>query len=125
MSPVVIGVGRNGLDVSVASSYSVSNAVSVRAGLNPTLVTNWLTSAFSISYTRTWTTTATVTVRGTVFDGETGVLITRPWKNRRYGRAFRGCIGSLTQTGIWMADSFEEGSYEGVRWVSGAITMCI
>lgn len=125
MSPVVIGAGRNGIDVSVASSFSVSNSVSVNGGLNLNIVKDRLGSSFGINYSRTWTTQATVTVKGTVFPGEVGVVITRPWKNRRYGRAFRGCVGSMTQTGTWMADSFEEGSYEGVKWVAGAITMCI
>ncbi|CEI67625.1 hypothetical protein FVEN_g5710 [Fusarium venenatum] len=125
MSPVVIGAGRNGIDVTVASSYSISNSVSVSAGLDLTAVKNRLGASFGVDYSRTWTTQATVTVRGTVSQGETGVVITRPWTNRRYGRSFRGCVGSMQQTGTWMADSHEEGSYEGVRWVSGAITMCI
>ncbi|UZP46425.1 hypothetical protein NXS19_014237 [Fusarium pseudograminearum] len=105
MSPVVIGQGRNGIDVTVASSYSVSNGVTVSGGLDITAIKNRLGASFGL--------------------GETGVVITRPWTNRRYGRAFRGCVGSMQQTGTWMADSHEEGSYEGVRWVAGAITMCI
>ncbi|KAF4440785.1 hypothetical protein F53441_12193 [Fusarium austroafricanum] len=125
MSPVVIGAGRNGIDVTVASSYSISNGVSVSAGLDVTAVKDRLGASFGINYSRIWTTQATVTVRGTVQSGETGVVITRPWTNRRYGRQFRGCVGSMQQTGTWMADSHEEGSYEGVRWVAGAITMCI
>ncbi|KAI9148747.1 Aspercryptin biosynthesis cluster-specific transcription regulator atnN [Paramyrothecium foliicola] len=125
MSPVVIGQGRNGIDVSVASSFSVANSVSVSGGLDLKVVKDRLGASLGVNFSRTWTTQATITVKGTVFPGETGVVITRPWKNRRYGRAFRGCPGSLQQTGTWMADSFEEGSYEGVKWVSGAITMCI
>ncbi|KAF5715006.1 hypothetical protein FMUND_7100 [Fusarium mundagurra] len=124
MSPVVIGAG-SGIDVSVASSYSVSNSVSVSAGLDLKAVKDRLGASFGVDYSRTWTTVATVTVRGTVANGETGVVITRPWTNRRYGRVFNGCIGSLQQTGTWMADSHEQGSYEGVSWVAGAITMCI
>jgi hypothetical protein len=125
MSPVVIGAGRNGIDVSVASSFSVANSVSASAGLDIKAIKDRLGASFGVSYSRTWTTQATVTVRGTIFPGETGVVITRPWKNRRYGRTFRGCVGSLVQTGTWMADSYEEGSYDGVKWISGAITVCI
>ncbi|KAF5239833.1 hypothetical protein FAUST_4718 [Fusarium austroamericanum] len=125
MSPVVIGRGRNGIDVTVASSYSISNGVTVSAGLDLTAIKDRLGASFGVNYSRTWTTQASVLVRGTVSEGETGVVITRPWTNRRYGRAFRGCVGSMQQTGTWMADSHEEGSYEGVRWVAGAITMCI
>ncbi|KAH6688432.1 hypothetical protein F5X68DRAFT_275323 [Plectosphaerella plurivora] len=125
MSPVVIGAGRNGIDVSVASSFSVANSVTASAGLDIKAIKDRLGASFGVSYSRTWTTQATITVRGTIFPGETGVVITRPWKNRRYGRTFRGCVGSLQQTGTWMADSYEESAYEGVKWVSGAITVCI
>ncbi|KLP09089.1 uncharacterized protein Y057_3365 [Fusarium fujikuroi] len=123
---ILYGEGRsNGIDVSVASSFSISNGVSVSAGLDLKAVKDRLGASFGINYSRTWTTQATVTVRGTVHAGETGVVITRPWTNRRYGRQFRGCVGSMQQTGTWMADAHEEGSYEGVKWVAGAITMCI
>ncbi|KAF4950779.1 hypothetical protein FGADI_7975 [Fusarium gaditjirri] len=125
MSPVVIGGGRSGIDVSVASAFSISNGVSVSAGLDVTAVKDRLRASFDINYSRTWITQATVTVRGTVHAGETGVVITRPWTNRRYGRQSRGCFGSMQQTGTWMADAHEEGSYEGARWVAEAITMRI
>ena len=125
MSPVVIGAGRNNIDVSVARSWSTSNGVTVSAGLDWKAVKDRLGANFGINYSRTWTTQATVTVRGTVFSGETGVVITRPWTNRRYGRVFQGCVGSMREIGTWMADSHDEGSYEGVGWVAGAITMCI
>ncbi|KAF9770787.1 hypothetical protein IL306_011606 [Fusarium sp. DS 682] len=125
MSPVVIGAGRDGIAVSVASGFSVSNSVSVSAGLDLTAVKDRIGAAFGIDYSRTWTTQATVTVRGTVYPGEVGVVVTKPWTNRRYGREFRGCVGSMRQTGTFMADAHDEGSYEGVHWVSGGISMCI
>jgi hypothetical protein len=31
----------------------------------------------------------------------------------------------MRQIGSWMADSHDEGSYEGIIWVGGAITMRI
>ncbi|KAH0431439.1 hypothetical protein CcaCcLH18_07055 [Colletotrichum camelliae] len=123
MAPVVIGFGK-GIDVSVASSYSVANSISGSAGIDIKAIKDRLGASFGVDYTRTWTTTATTTVRGTIEDGWTGTVITRPWVNRRSGRTFQGCPGSLKQTGTWIADSYEEGSYEGVKWVAGAITVC-
>ena len=125
MSPVVIGAGRNGIDVSVARSWSTSNGVTVSAGLDWKAVKDRLGANFGINYSRSWTAQATVTVRGTVYSGGTGVVITRPWTNRRYGRASQGCVGTMLQVDTSMADSQDEGSYEGVSWVAGAITMCI
>ncbi|GKT42605.1 uncharacterized protein ColSpa_02786 [Colletotrichum spaethianum] len=125
MSPVVIGAGSKGIDITISKSYSIANTVQVSAGIDLTLIKDRLKSSLGINYSRTWTTTQGYLIRGTVDDGYTGVVITRPWTNRRYGRTFQGCVGSLRQTGTFMADSREEGSYEGVSWVGGAITACI
>jgi len=123
MSPVVIGSGA-GMDVSVMSGYTVSNAVSVSAGLDISLIKDKLGGSLGIDYTRTWTTQTAVTVKGTVADGYSGVMITKPIKTRKSGRVLKGCLGSQTEAGTFSADSFEDGSYAGVKWVSGAITMC-
>lgn len=123
MSPVVIGTG-GGIDVSVSSGYSVSNRISVSAGLDLNLVKDKLDASGGIDYSHTWTTEARVTVKATIADGYSGVMITKPIKTRKLGRVMRGCLGSQTQEGTFSADSYREGSYEGVKWVSGAITTC-
>ncbi|KAJ0163071.1 hypothetical protein CTA2_3560 [Colletotrichum tanaceti] len=125
MSPVVIGAGSKGIDITISKSYAIANTVQVSAGIDLTFVKDRLKSSLGINYSRTWTTTQGYLIRGTVDAGYTGVVITRPWTNRRYGRTFQGCVGSLRQTGTFMADSREEGSYEGVSWVGGAITACL
>ncbi|KAK6208531.1 hypothetical protein QIS74_12049 [Colletotrichum tabaci] len=123
MSPVVIGYGK-GIDVTVSKSYSVADAVTVSAGLDLKVIKDRLGASLGVSVSRTWTTQQGYMIRGTIEDGETGVVISTPWTNRYYGRAFQGCVGSMKQTGTWIADSYEEGSYEGVDWVAGAITVC-
>ncbi|KAJ6008652.1 hypothetical protein N7499_001297 [Penicillium canescens] len=123
MSPVVIGTG-NGMDVSVSSGYTVGNSISVSAGLDLSLIKDKLGSSVGIDYTRTWTTQTVVTVKGTVANGYSGVMITKPIKTRKSGRVLKGCLGSQTEEGTFSADSYEDGSYSGVKWVSGAITMC-
>ncbi|WYZ38355.1 hypothetical protein EsH8_III_000269 [Colletotrichum jinshuiense] len=123
MSPVVIGYG-SGIDITVSKSYSVANTVSVSAGVDLKFIKDRLGSELGVSLSRTWTTQQGYMVRGSIADGETGVVISTPWTNRRYGRVFQGCVGSTKQTGTWIADTYEEGSYEGVDWVAGAITVC-
>ncbi|KAI3541046.1 hypothetical protein CABS03_11029 [Colletotrichum abscissum] len=125
MSPVVIGAGSKGIDITISKSYSIANSVQVCAGIDLGLIKDRLKTSFGINYSRTWTTGRGYLIRGTVDDGYTGVVITRSGTNRKYGRTFQGCIGSLRQTGTFMADSHENGSYEGVTWVAGAITACI
>lgn len=103
---------------------SVANAVTVSGNINPTLIADKLEADFGVQFSRTWTTTTSITTGGTVEDGKCGVMITQPLTTRRYGRTFRGCPGALTQVGTWMADDHGHGSYAGVDWVSGAISMC-
>ncbi|CAI7638527.1 unnamed protein product [Penicillium glandicola] len=124
MSPVVIGSGTTGMDVSVASGYSIANSISVSAGITPTLIKDKLGASAGIDYSRTWTTQTVVTVKGTVDPGYSGVMITKPIKTRKTGRVLRGCVGSETEIGTFSADSFADGAYAGVKWVSGAIMMC-
>ncbi|KAH8198054.1 hypothetical protein TruAng_007778 [Truncatella angustata] len=124
MSPVVLGAG-SGVDVSVSSGWSIANSVSVSAGLDIKVVKDRLGGTFGVDFSRTWTSTTSLQYKTTIKDGDAGTWITRPWTNRRYGRTFRGCPGSLTQTGTWIADSHEDGSYDNAKWVSGFITACI
>ncbi|KAJ5107113.1 hypothetical protein N7456_003788 [Penicillium angulare] len=123
MSPVVIGTGT-GIDVYVSSGYSVSNSVSVSAGLDIKDITEKLGASLGIDYTKTWTTQTVINIKGNVQDGYSGVMITKPVKTRKTGRTLQGCLGAQKQTGTFSADSFDKGSYGGVEWVSGAITMC-
>ncbi|KAG6361213.1 hypothetical protein INS49_009437 [Diaporthe citri] len=125
MSPVVIGSGSKGIDITISKSYAISNGVTAGGSFDMSTLVKKLGLTFKVDYTRTWTTTQGYLIRGTVDAGYTGVVITRPWTNRKYGRTFQGCVGALKQTGTFMADSHEEGSYEGVTWVGGAITACI
>ncbi|KAH7117510.1 hypothetical protein EDB81DRAFT_245477 [Dactylonectria macrodidyma] len=123
MSPVVIGTGT-GIDVYVSQGYSVANSVSVSGGAEFGPIKKALSLSVGVDYTESWTTQTVINIKGNVPNGYSGVMITRPIKTRRYGRSFTGCIGSLKQNGNFMADSYKQGSYAGVKWVSGAITMC-
>ncbi|KAI5263404.1 hypothetical protein E4T47_09037 [Aureobasidium subglaciale] len=122
MSPVVCAVGD--MDISVMKGYTVANAVTVSGSGSPSLIANKLTAQFGVQFQRTWTTQSSVTTKGTVKDGNCGVMITRPLVTRRYGRTMQGCPGSFKQVGTWMADDHGSGSYAGIDWISGAISMC-
>jgi hypothetical protein len=65
-----------------------------------------------------------INIEGTVPNGYSGVMITKSIKTRRFGRVLTGCLGVQIEKGTFQADSYQEGSYAGVKWVSGAITMC-
>ncbi|KAM5347737.1 hypothetical protein ACJ41O_007561 [Fusarium nematophilum] len=123
MSPVVCAVGD--MDISVSSGYSISNTLGGSAGIDVKFIKDRLGGSLGIDYSRTWTTQTSVITKGTVKDGNCGVMITKPITTRRSGRQFRGCIGSARQIGTWYADSHNDGSYNGIKWVEGAISMCV
>lgn len=122
MSPVTCAVGD--MDITVSSGYSISNTVGGSAGVDLKFVKDRLGGSLGVDYSRTWTTSTAILQKGTVKDGNCGVMITQPITTRRSGRLFKGCIGSTTQTGTWYADSHNEKSYNGVKWVEGATSMC-
>ncbi|WYZ45779.1 hypothetical protein EsH8_IX_000004 [Colletotrichum jinshuiense] len=124
MSPVVRGAGQ-GVTVSISTGWSISNSVQVSAGLDLKFIKDYLGGSAGINYSKTWTTTFADTYSTLIKNRLAGTWTTQPWTTRKYGRTFRGCLGSMTQTGTFMADSHEEGSYGNSKWVSGFITPCI
>ncbi|KAI6484234.1 hypothetical protein MCOR14_009373 [Pyricularia oryzae] len=123
MSPVVCAQGN--MMVAVASGYMVSNSIGVNAGLMPTMVKDVLSGSLNIDYTRSWTTSSVITTTGTVTDKNCGVMVTRPIVTRRTGRVFKGCLGALEQIGSFYADDHKEVTIAGMKWVEGAISMCM
>ncbi|KAK9776145.1 hypothetical protein AB5N19_14570 [Seiridium cardinale] len=124
MSPVVLGAG-SGVSATVASGWTIGNSVTVSAGLDLKFIKDRLGGTLGVNYSRTWTSTTSLQYTTSIKDGSAGVWVTRPWTERRYGRTFSGCPGSLVQTGTWVADSHEDGTYDNAKWVSGFITACI
>ncbi|TDZ20368.1 hypothetical protein Cob_v006373 [Colletotrichum orbiculare MAFF 240422] len=123
MSPVVTA-DITSMDINVMRGYTVTNSVQVSAGLDVTWIKDKLKNTLGINYSRQWATQTTINIKGTVSPGYSGCMITKPFKTRRTGRAFSGCPGSIKQTGTWQADSYKEGSYDGISWVSGSIMIC-
>lgn len=83
-----------------------------------------LSSSFGVDFSRSWTTSTLITNKGTVSPWNCGAMITKPLTTRRYGKIWKGCIGSLRQIGTFMADDRGTGSYNGVQWISGAVGWC-
>ncbi|TDZ13823.1 hypothetical protein C8035_v002395 [Colletotrichum spinosum] len=123
MSPVNIA-RANPIDISLTSTYTVTDTLTVTGSVSPTVITGWLTASFGISGSRSWATAQAIMVRGTISAGHTGCMVNNPFKTRRYGRVMRGCLGKQTQVATFMVDTYEEGSYAGVKWIRGAITPC-
>lgn len=123
MSPVVCAVGE--MTISVTEGWTVSNGITVSAGVSGKLVGDKLSGSLGINYSKTWTTSASVAVGGKVPDGQCGVMIWKPSTTRRYGSVMEGCVGKMKKVGTFMADDRGTGSYAGINWIAGARSMCI
>ncbi|KAI6375138.1 hypothetical protein MCOR25_003032 [Pyricularia grisea] len=123
MSPVVCAQGS--IMVAVANGYMVSNTIGISSGLSPTIVKDALSSSLGIEFSRSWTTSSVITTTGTVTDKNCGVMITQPMITRRTGRVMQGCIDNTEQIGTFHADSHKEITISSMKWVEGAISMCM
>ncbi|KAI8943425.1 hypothetical protein NX059_001435 [Plenodomus lindquistii] len=102
LSPVVCAVGD--MTVTLTEGYSVSNAITVSAGLDYTLIAEKLQGSVGFDYSRTWTTSTLTAVTGTVPNGQCGTMIWKPMTTRRYGSVMQGCVGAMKKTGTLLDD---------------------
>lgn len=123
MSPVIHGVGAR-TTVTVTQGYSVTNGLTVGAGLDYTFVKDVLQGALKIDYSHSWTTTYQASMAYEVTAGYSGTIVTKPTVTRRSGRILKGCIGAQTSQGDFQATSHEEGQRGGLTWVQGNISLC-
>jgi hypothetical protein len=77
MSPVVLGTAE-GITVAVSSGYSVANSISASAGIDVTLIKDYLSGSVGVDYTTTWTTTTSNTYTTVIKNGDAGVWVSLP-----------------------------------------------
>ncbi|KAK4622078.1 hypothetical protein CLAFUW4_07069 [Fulvia fulva] len=123
MSNVVCATGA--MDIFVMSGWSVANSVTISGGLDlGTWLKGKLGPSVGVDFGRAWISSQSAQNKGTVRDGNCGVMITKPLTTRRSGRILQGCLGATTQIATWYADDHGTGSYNGVSWIAGAVGMC-
>ncbi|KAI5359320.1 hypothetical protein Slin14017_G102220 [Septoria linicola] len=115
---------QSAIDIFVMSGISVTNTVSVSAGINPTTIKTWLFTSFGVSYSRAWQSNASNQNKATVQIGNCGAMVLNPTTTRRYGTISQGCIGHEKQIGTFMADDRFSASFNGVDWTGGSISDC-
>ncbi|KAL2273470.1 hypothetical protein FJTKL_04468 [Diaporthe vaccinii] len=117
------GVGTR-TTVTVTQGYSVTNGLTVGAGLDYTFVKDVLKGALEIDYSHSWTTTYQAAMAYEVTPNYSGTIVTKPTVTRRSGRILKGCIGAQTSQGDFQATSHQEGQRGGLTWVQGNISLC-
>ncbi|KAJ0165687.1 hypothetical protein CTA2_10359 [Colletotrichum tanaceti] len=122
ISPVLSSIGGSAT-VSVANGYSISNSVSVTAGLTSSIAEGALGASLSVSYSETWTTTETQTLGFTVPEGQYGLVVSQPNVRRVTGNILTGCTDSPKKT-EFTSDSYSSQAYGSLAWVKGVIRLC-
>ncbi|KAK0109528.1 hypothetical protein ONS95_002216 [Cadophora gregata] len=122
MSSVIHATGDSAT-VSVTEGYSISNSVSVTAGLSAAIPETFLTASFGISYSETWSSTYSAAYTFGVPDGKYGAVVSNPWTTRHSGFVDSGCVGSASRA-FYQADSYTSKASGGLSWVDGTISLC-
>ncbi|KAH6892634.1 hypothetical protein B0T10DRAFT_528366 [Thelonectria olida] len=112
--------------VSVASGYSVANAVAIgettTVNLNSATLT-LMSQALSITYTTTWTTTQDQSQIFLLPEGQYGVVVSQPYVRRVTGYVYSGCTDSPVKE-EFTSNTYSSASYGNLQWVKGVIRLC-
>ncbi|KAF7898153.1 hypothetical protein EAF00_004599 [Botryotinia globosa] len=119
----VVKAGSTTSLVAVTEGYSITNSLSINAGVAATIEA-FLQISYGITYTETWSSTYAAAYTYTVPAGKYGVVVSNPYTLRKSGYIDNGCIGAPGQTDYYQADSYTSQAYGGLSWVSGTISLC-
>lgn len=116
--------GGIGTKITVAAGYSISNSIAVAAGIDVTLIEDFLKTSMTI--TQTWQTTnsLTATFFTDVPEGKYGAWVYRPLTKRITGGVWSGKMGDTGSVKTWQADSFTTKMYQDMAWVDGYFAAC-
>lgn len=121
MSQVVKGAPTT---ITVASGFSISNAISVGLTTQITPIKDYLSFLLNVDYSKTWTSTQTQSFLAQVPEGKYGAFVSNPWTNRASGNVWTGTIGGEGSLSYYQGDSFEAKKFDNMEWVDGVISLC-
>lgn len=109
--------------VAVTEGYSIANGITVSTSSSVTVIEDFLTVSYGISYTTTWTSQYSAAYTFQVPIGKYGAVVSNPVTTRHAGYLDQGCVGKATRT-YYQADSYTSKAYGGLSWVDGTISLC-
>ena len=123
MTSVVHATGLSST-IQIATGYTLANSIGVSLGATFTLVKDFLSETYSISYTETWTSSTTSAYTFAVEPGNYAAIVSNPRTLRKSGMVYEGCIGDATSMSSYQADSYTSQSWGSLEWVEGTISLC-
>jgi hypothetical protein len=110
--------------LAITSGFMIADAVAVTNTATLTLVKDFLTAAYAVQYTTTWTTSTTTAYTYVLEPGNYGAIVTNARTLRRSGTVYSGCIGDASSYSSYTADSYFSQSQGGMAWIQGVISLC-
>ncbi|KAF2090367.1 hypothetical protein K490DRAFT_36431 [Saccharata proteae CBS 121410] len=109
--------------VSVTQGFSLSNSLSVSAGVEVSTVEKLVSASLSVSYSVQWTTSDSIAYTFVVAAGKSGLVVSNPETTRYTGTYIYGCTDSPS-TADWTSDTYTSATMDGLEWVEGKIQLC-
>ncbi|KAI9737399.1 MAG: hypothetical protein M1834_009553 [Cirrosporium novae-zelandiae] len=123
MSSVVHATGGTNT-IAVTAGYQISNSLGVSESADFTIVKDYLSASYGITYTQTWTSTYAAAYTFTIPSGKYGAVVSNPKTVRHSGSVSVGCVGSWSRKSTFQGDSYSSKAYGGLSWVDGTISLC-
>lgn len=123
MSRVIHAVAAQST-VIATEGFSIANGFSIAQALDITFVKDFLKTTTTFTYTETWTSSYTAGYSFPLPAGFWGVVVSNPKTLRHYGEVYKGCVGGMSKSSTYQADSYYSASFDKLAWVVGSITLC-
>jgi hypothetical protein len=109
--------------VAVTEGYQVANSIAVSVTATLSTIENFLSVAYGLTVSETWTSTYDAAYTFNVPPGYYGAVVSNPMTTRRTGFIDSGCVGE-GQRETYQSDSYSSKAYGGLSWVDGTISLC-
>jgi hypothetical protein len=119
----VVKAGSKDATVAVTAGYQIANAIGISESAQLTVVKDFLSATYGITYTETWTSTYAAAYTFPIPAGKYGVVVSNPSTTRKSGYVDYGCVGQ-GGSAHYQADSYQSHAYGGLAWVTGTISLC-
>ncbi|CCU77080.1 CELP0028 Effector like protein [Blumeria hordei DH14] len=124
VSNVVLAPPSNSVSLNINQGFSIGNSIKTSVSTNIKAIKNFLSSSFSVGFSKQWTTAYSAGYRFSIPPGKYGVIVSNPLTTRHSGFMDVGCIGQAERT-EFLSDTYQGKDFSDMSWVEGVIGLCV
>ncbi|EPQ61702.1 hypothetical protein BGT96224_4402 [Blumeria graminis f. sp. tritici 96224] len=124
VSNVVLAPPMNSVSLNINQGFSIGNSVKTSLSTNIKAIKKFLSSSFSVGFSKQWTTAYSAGYRFSIPPGKYGVIVSNPLTTRHSGFMDVGCIGQAERTEFF-SDTYQGKDFSDMSWVEGVIGLCV